>query len=52
MDLLNRAIEYDRGCTEKPFLLNCYSQSVWPPSFNATPVHVALQHMLRQGMLH
>jgi hypothetical protein len=45
MDLVNRAIQYDRGCTEKPFLLKGHSLMVWPPGFNAAPMHVALQHL-------
>jgi hypothetical protein len=35
MDLVNRAIQYDRRCTEKPFLLNRHSLFVWVPNFNA-----------------
>src|SRR3981189_3678277 len=45
MDLVNRAIQYDRRCTEKPFFLNRRALSVWLPSFNAAPMHMALQHM-------
>jgi hypothetical protein len=49
--LMNRAIQYDRRCTEKPFLLNRHSLLVWPPGFNAAPLHAALQHMPLCGLL-
>jgi hypothetical protein len=45
MSLVNRAIEYDRRFTEKPFLLNGHSPLVWDPSFNADRNNVALQHV-------
>jgi hypothetical protein len=35
MGLLNRRIQYDRRCAEKPFLLYGYSLLVWPPVVNA-----------------
>jgi hypothetical protein len=43
MDLVNQAIQYDRRCSEKPFLPNRHSLLVWAPSFNVAPLHVALQ---------
>jgi hypothetical protein len=45
MDLVNLAIQYDRRSTEKPFLLNGYSQLVWAPSFNADRINAALQQI-------
>ncbi|HMH72822.1 MAG TPA: hypothetical protein VK554_11015, partial [Bradyrhizobium sp.] len=45
MSLVNRSIQYDRRCTEKPFLLNRHSQLVWNPSFNADRRNAALQHL-------
>jgi hypothetical protein len=48
MDLVNRAIQYDRRNTEKPFLLNRHTLLVWPPSFNAAAMplrgNAAVQH--------
>jgi hypothetical protein len=49
--LMNRAIQYDQHCTEKPFLLNRHSLWVWPPGFNAASIHVALQHMSSFGLV-
>src|SRR5439155_8077126 len=31
MDLVNQPIQYDRSCSEKPFLPNGHSPLVWPP---------------------
>jgi hypothetical protein len=45
MGLVNRSIQYDRRFTEKPFLLNCHSQLVWDPSFNADRKNAAWQHL-------
>src|SRR6202795_3702888 len=45
MDLMNRAIQYDRRCTEKPFLLDRHSLSACPPSFNAARTNAALQQI-------
>jgi hypothetical protein len=42
---VNPAIQQDRRGTEKPFLLNRYSQLVWVPSFNAGLVNMALQQI-------
>jgi hypothetical protein len=44
MGLVNRAIQYDRRCTEKPFLLDRHSLLVWRPSI-AADMYAALQHM-------
>jgi hypothetical protein len=52
MGLVNPAIEYDRACSEKPFLLNRHSLLVWPPSFNAASMHAALQHTTEPGIMH
>jgi hypothetical protein len=45
MDLVNQAIQYDWRYTEKPFLLNRHYLLVWPPSFNADRINVALQQI-------
>jgi hypothetical protein len=37
MDLVNRAIQYDRRCAEKPFLLDRHALFGLTPSFNAAP---------------
>jgi hypothetical protein len=45
MDLVNQAIQYDWRCSEKPFLPNRHSLLVWASSFNAAPMHAALQQI-------
>jgi hypothetical protein len=42
---VNLPIQQDRRGTEKPFLLNRYSQLVWVPSLNAGLVNTALQQI-------
>jgi hypothetical protein len=37
MDLVNRAIQYDRRCAEKPFLLDRHALFGLTPSFKAAP---------------
>src|SRR5258707_4598717 len=45
MDLVNQPIQYDRRCSEKPFLPIRHSLLVSPPSFNMALLNVALQQM-------
>jgi hypothetical protein len=45
MDLVNQAIQYDWRYSEKPFLPNRHSLLVWASSFNAAPIHAALQQI-------
>src|SRR5207237_2895438 len=45
IDLVNQPIQYDRSCSEKPFLPNRHSPLVWPTSFNAAPTYVAVQQI-------
>jgi hypothetical protein len=52
MDLVNRAIEYDRGGTEKAFLLDHPSPIGLAPSFKAASGHVALQQRHYSGSAH
>jgi hypothetical protein len=47
MGLVNRAIQYDWCCAEKPFLLNRHSH--WFGPFIAAAMYAALQHMTSSG---
>src|SRR6202022_2849723 len=52
MDLVNRAIQYDRRSTEKPFLLNRHALLVWPPTLMRLQCMWQCSIYYRLGFMH